>query len=188
MEVEYSSGTNLGLWTIQYGDLTNVLFATGALPGGSAPGALNVRLTADPGFEVQLYHFDLAGWPNTDYTINGVSVIGDAGTLFTQSNVLVEGNFSGPRHTAFDFAMPLSAQALLIQVDFSNLAVGSLDNIGMDNIRFGQNPPAVVPVPSAFLLFVSGLTTIFAGLQRHRVSRHPGARPILGLVIPRRYS
>ena len=153
---DFSSRTDVRLWTLQYGDLTNVLFAQSPQLGIPAE-TISILFTADPGYEVQLYHFDLAGFPERDYTINGVSVSGDAGTLFTMSNVLVEGDLSGPRHTSLDFATPLTSGSLLIEIDFSNLASGVQDNIGIDNIRFGQNPPAVIPLPSAFWLFVSGL-------------------------------
>jgi hypothetical protein len=165
---DYFSDTSIGQWTIQYGDLTNVLFARSPLAGASA-NTLNVRLTADPGFEVQLYHFDLAGWADTDYTISGVSVFSDTATLFAQSNVLVEGDLSGPRHTAFDFATPLSANQLQIQIDFANLVAGMQDNIGIDNIRFGQDPPAVVPLAPALWLFGSGLLALI-GISRRNAA------------------
>jgi hypothetical protein len=158
---DYFSGGNVRLWTIQYGDLTNVLFAS------AASNTLSVRLAADPGFEVLLYHFDLAGWPEADYTINGVNVFGDAATLFSQTDVLVEGDASGPRRTEFDFATPLSAQQLVIEIDFSNITGSSQDNIGIDNIRFGQNPPALIPIPAAAWLFGSGLLGLI-GLSRRK--------------------
>ena len=165
---DYFSDTGVGQWTIQYGDLTNVLFA-GAPLSGESPNTLNVRLTAEPGFEVLLYHFDLAGWANADYTINGVSVFSDTTTLFSQNNVLVEGDFSGPRHTSFDFSNPLSAEQLQIQIDFSNLAGSIQDNIGIDNIRFGQDPPAAVPTPPALWLFGSGLIGL-VGIARRKIA------------------
>ncbi|HUT40260.1 MAG TPA: VPLPA-CTERM sorting domain-containing protein [Gammaproteobacteria bacterium] len=164
--VDYFSDTGVGQWTIQYGDLTNVLFAGEPLTGAS-PNTLNVRLTADLGFEVQLYHFDLAGWANTDYTINGVSVFSNTAMLFSENNVLVEGDSSGPGHTAFDFATPLSAQQLVIEIDFSNILTGSQDNIGIDNIRFGQNPPALIPIPATAWLFGSGLLGLI-GISRRK--------------------
>jgi hypothetical protein len=80
-----------------------------------------------------------------------------AGTLFSQTDVLVESNESGPRHTEFDFATPLSAQLRVIEIDFSNITSGIQDNIGIDNIRFGQNPPALIPIPAAAWLLGSGL-------------------------------
>ena len=147
-------------WADDYGDLHN------AIIGGNNSLSLNVRFTADTGYEVQLYHFDLAGWPNADYIINGVSIVGDSAILYSQSNVLVEGDLNGVRRTAFDFSAPLSAQELLIQIDYSNLGGGSHDNIGIDNIRFGQNPPAAVPLPPAWLMLGSGLLAMLARVRK----------------------
>ena len=155
--VDYFAGaatpTNPGvsLWVDGYGDLTNVMI------GNNGSLSLNVEMTADAGFDVQLYGFDLAGWPNSDYTINAVNVLSGTNSLFSQANVLVEGDANGLQHTSFDFAAPLTAAQLLIEIDYSNLAPGSHDNIGIDNIRFGQNPPAVIPIPAAMWLFGSGL-------------------------------
>lgn len=157
------NGTSLSLWRDRYGDLTNVAF------GNNLSVSLNVQLTADPGYTVDLYHFDLAGWSLTDYTINAVRVISDTGTIFSQDNVLVQGaNDGGPMHTAFDFVSPLSGSQLTIQIDHGNLAVGTQDNIGIDNIRFGQNPPAAVPIPVTLWLFGSGLMGLLGIANRKK--------------------
>jgi hypothetical protein len=140
----------VSLWQESYGDLINAVF------GNQNSNTLSVRLIADESYSALLYHFDLGGWPNTDYTIAAVRVLDGAAPLFSQTNVLVEGNTSGPRHTSFDFAEPLRGSALVIQIDYSNLAAGLQDNIGIDNIRFGQDPPGV-PEPAGLLIFAGGL-------------------------------
>lgn len=155
-------GPAVSLWQDQYGDLTNVLF------GNNSSQTLNVRLTADGGFAVQLYGFDLAGWANTDYTIAAVRVIGNATTLFSQENVLIEGDFIGNRHTSIDFAAPLTAAELLIQIDYTNLPGGQHDNIGLDNVRFGQTPPVAVPLPIPLLLLGGGFAVIGSLAARQR--------------------
>ncbi len=151
------------LWHDSYGDLVNVLI------GNNSSLSLNVRLTADPGFTVQLHHFDLAGWVNTDYAIAAVRVFDGAGELLSQSGVDIEGDFSGPRHTSFDFAAPLSAAVLQIQVDYGNLPGGQQDNIGIDNIRFGQNPPPAVPWPATSVLLLAGLGLVVRRVRRLRL-------------------
>ena len=152
-----------------YGDLENVLF------GANNSISLNVQLTADAGFDVQLYHFDLAGYLRADYTIAGVRVLSGEQTLFSSDDVLVEGNVTGVQHTSFDFATPLAAPQLLINIDYSNLAGSQQDNIGIDNIRFGQNPPAEIPEPATWLLFVCGLAAMgfCKWLSPRQVSLHP---------------
>lgn len=155
----------VALWQRDYGDLVNVIFAEGPGVGGSPE--LNIRFSAAPGYSALLYGFELAGWSNADYVIAGVRVLAGATTLFTESDVLVEGNSSGPRHTTFAFATPLSGAELLLQLDLSNLATSLQDNVGIDSIRFGQSPPAV-PEPATGILLLCGLTLTAAVERRLR--------------------
>ena len=150
------------LWADSYGDLTNVLF------GNQNSLSMNILLTADAGFDVLLYGFDLGGWPNADFTINAVSVFAGMTPLFSQSNVLVQGDAVGPGHTVFDFGSALVGNSLLIQIDYSNLLGGQQDNIGIDNIRFGQDPlpQATVPEPSTLWLLLSGAIAAMAVSRR----------------------
>ena len=159
------------LWPGDYGDLVDVVFGHGPGIGGSP--MLSVRLQAAPGFVVDLYGFDLAGWNRSDYTIAGVEILAGAVSLYADSDVLVEGNATGPGHTSLAFATPLSAQELLIQLDLSNLASSLQDNIGIDSIRFGQTPPPV-PEPGTALLVLCGLAITAAA---RRQGRAPSQRP-----------
>lgn len=136
---DYSTGA--AFWNSNYGNLSNVLYAE-----EFAGGIFGLTLTADPGFKVSLDSFDLAGWPNTDYTINSLEVLAGSTALFSASNVVVQGDSSGPRRTSFDFDDPFVAQSLTIRFDASNLAIIQSDNIGIDNVRFSQ-----VPEPSSVL-------------------------------------
>jgi hypothetical protein len=186
--VDYFAGSavpnnpGVSVWQDLYGDLLNVIF------GNQNSNTLNIRLIADPGFSVHLYHFDLAGWPNADYTIHAVRVLDASATLFSQSDVLVQGDFIGPRHTSFVFATPLSGSELLIEIDYSNLGGGQQDNIGIDNVRFGQSPPpgpepppppdepSSIPGPAAALLVCLGLPGLLvAGSRRPRPILYPMA-------------
>jgi hypothetical protein len=154
------------LWQTGYGDLVNVIFTEG--PGTAGAPQLNIRLTANPGYMADLYGFDLAGF-GSDYTIAGVSVTADATTLFAESNVLVQGDLNGPRHTTFNFEPPLSAAELLLVVDVSNLPAGIQDNISLDNLRFGQTPPRV-PEPASLLLAALAVSALH-GNRRSRNAR-----------------
>lgn len=161
----------VNLWPDGYGDLVNVIFPEG--PGTAGAPMLSVRFTAEPGYAVELYGFDLAGF-GADYVIAGVSVFAGTTTLFSEANVLVQGDLSGPRHTTFAFTTPLSAPELLLQVDISNLASAIQDNVALDSIRFGQTPPPV-PEPVSALLLLAGLALIAVRRQwrsRHRREAH----------------
>jgi hypothetical protein len=129
-------GPAVSLWRDGYGDLGNVLIAN------NASNFLTVRLSADPGYQVGLLGFDLAGWPNADYVIDGIHVTGDSALLFSQTGVRVEGDAGGARHTAWSFDAGLFASDLLLTIDFSNLGASQHDNLGLDNLRFAQTPPA----------------------------------------------
>lgn len=158
---------HVDLWATGYGDLVNAAFGEGPGVGGSP--MLSVLLSAAPGYVVDLYGFDLGGWNNTDYAIAGVDVFGDGVTLFSEADVLVQGDFSGARHTSFGFAEPLSASEILVQLDLSNLASGIQDNIGIDSIRFGQTPPGVPESAAPALLMLAGLVS--AGVRRARAEQ-----------------
>ncbi len=97
---------NSQLWTTGYGDLTNILFDDEELTG-----VLQVTLTADVGFAVQLYEFDAESFIGGNPTIDSVSVSDGTTTLFAQSNATI----SSATHTTFDFtAAPLTAGTIVI--------------------------------------------------------------------------
>jgi hypothetical protein len=113
-----------------------------------------------------LNFFDLGGWPDTDYTINSVSVNNGSSDVFSQSSVAIEGD-SG--HSSFNFgSSPLIASQLKIRFDSTNLSTGA-DNIGIDNVQFSQQASsAAVPFefsPSLGLLLIGGL---FGGKHLYR--------------------
>ncbi len=154
------------LWQDNYGDLENVIFAEGPGVGGGT--GLNIVFSADPGYVVDLYSFDLGGWSNADYTIAAVEVYAGATTLFSATDVLVQGDLTGPRHTTIAFDEPLSAPELFLRLDFSNLSSGIRDNIGLDSVRFGQAPPPV-PEPGTATLVLAGFVLFLASWMMHRV-------------------
>jgi len=133
--VMVSYGPGAFEWDDDYGDLTDVIYS---LDDGDSAG-VDVTLTADAGFLVLLHSFDMGGWENTDYIINNLKVFknDDVVPIFSQSEVPIEGDFVGDRHSTFIFDPPLEGQKLRITFDSNNLG-SDRDNIGFDNIRFSQ--------------------------------------------------
>jgi hypothetical protein len=161
--VSYAGATTsngLTRWTTDYGDLVNVLENE-----NDGEDRMTITLTADPGFLVRLYSFDLAGWPNSDYTLRNVFVKDAANNnLFSQSDVLVKGAGAAPRHTSLTFA-PLVGSTLQIYIDLSGLG-GNSDNIGIDNIAFDQVADTAVPEPATWLSLGAGLAILSAARRR----------------------
>lgn len=139
-------------WGPDFGDLTGVLEAE------SEPIGLQIRLVAEPGYQVQLHGFDMAGWPAATYTINSVRVRdADDNILFEALNPTILG--AGPSHSDFDFPNLLTDEVIKIEWDSTNLG-GSSDNIGIDNIAFSQ-----IPEPASLaLLGLTGL--VICGRRR----------------------
>jgi hypothetical protein len=137
-----------------YGALVNVAYAPG--------GIFTLTFSADPGFNVSLYSFDLAGI-DSSYQINSVSVFSGATTLFSQNNIVINGSANGTGVSSFSFG-PLSAAQLTIQFDASNLGANGA-NIGIDNIRIGQ---VAVPEPSSIALVVAGAAVATFLARRRR--------------------
>lgn len=140
------SSPSIELWNTGYGDLTNVLYDEFDFVG-----RLEIRFEASPGFFVQLYDWDMATYSGSDDTIDFVRVLdGNDNVLANFPDQVI----SSSTRTSFDFASdPLTAPVIRLQFDAGNLG-GSSDNIGVDNIRFGQ----VVPEPASLvLLSVAGL-------------------------------
>lgn len=156
------------LWANGYGSLHNVLFGEGPGIGGAAE--IFVRLTADPGYAVDLYGFDLAAFGGNDLTVRAIELWAGSTLLEQRSDVVVEGDLAQGGFTAIGFATPWSAPELLIRLDLGNLAVNVRDNIGLDNLRFGQTPPPPVqPVPAppvGALLAAAGLAAWAARRRR----------------------
>jgi hypothetical protein len=144
--VDYTAAPKL--WMKDYGDLQNVIYSG----GGSN---LDIILRADAGYLVQLYSFDMAGWLRTDYTIRSVGVYDINGQpLFSQNDVLIQGDSVGPQHTSFAFASPLSGPLLRISFDPTGSAFNGED-AGIDNIQFTQVPEPSTLTLSAMILLVA---------------------------------
>lgn len=153
-----SYGMNPEFWPTDYSDLSNVIFEA-----TKNTGVLEITLTADPGFLVQLHGFDLGAYApgsTSDPTIDSITIFnGENVPLFMENNVTL----SLTTHTSFVFSMPLAGTSIRIEVDARNLGTHN-DNIGIDNISFGQ-----VPEPSTTsLLLVAGAAGAGLILRKRR--------------------
>ena len=155
--VEYTSPgfpTDLNFWTTGYSDLTNILYNE---PDGVD--GYTVRFVADSGFLVRLDSFDLGNFGGA-VTLPGLSIVDGLGnTLFLSSNIPV-GAAAVP-HQIYNFSGGLFAEEIRIIVNTAGLA-GNSDNIGLDNIQFGQT---AIPEPNAAVLLVTGAALM---LRRRR--------------------
>ncbi|MBS1708501.1 MAG: hypothetical protein JSS65_07230 [Armatimonadetes bacterium] len=156
--VGLGSQADVNFWETGYGDLVNVIEYE---PDGD-PG-YKVGLTASTSV-VQLQSFDLGNW-GSQVTLKNLSVVdGGGGVLFSQNNIVVPGSGTNT-HLSFDFtSAPLTASSLFIVLDLTGLG-GNSDNMGLDNIAFGQ--AQAVPEPATCTMLALGAVL----LRRRRQKR-----------------
>lgn len=145
---------NAEFWDAGYGDLTNVAYAP--------DGMFSLRLTADPGFHVMLFSFELAAF-GTDQSVDSITVFVDGVQAFAASGSELDVSSTG--HNTFNqsnFGGVLEGQEIVIS--FQN-GVGTPDapNVGIDNVQF-------VPEPSvtALALSAAGLALVVRRFRRRR--------------------
>lgn len=153
VEVSYTGGSP-DLWTTGYGDLENVLYDEN---DGST--GFGIVFTADPGYQVGIFEFDMASFLQ-DPTIPGVSILDSNNNVLWSSGSPV---ISGTTRTAFSTGGVFS-NSLTLAVDLTGLG-GSSDNIGIDNIQFGQR---AIPEPSAMSLLLLGVAGSMLRRRRQR--------------------
>jgi hypothetical protein len=156
-----TAGEDPALWTTGYGDLTNVHF-------NDADGdtTFTTRFTADAGYLVNLLSFDMASFLSGGQTIQGFTIrdVGGNTVLFSQGPTFI----TGVTHNAFSF-VGVSANTLELVVNLTGLG-GVSDDIGLDNVRFGQAlaPTGGVPEPSTWALLIGGFLGAGAMLRSRR--------------------
>lgn len=181
--VQYRSGTSFAVSQApsqrRYGDLDNVIWKNF---GGDD--ILGVSLFADPGYEVQLFSFDLACLLNLNniplsenLPVRSVIVFNQMGTvLFRDPNpangpipiIPAIDGANNPTRKTYDFQAltggPLVGTSLQILIDVGQIA-SKIDHYALDNIKFGQNPPGT-PSPSGVVLL--GMSGLLAARRRRR--------------------
>lgn len=181
VSVTYLAGTFFGISQPpsqrRFGDLNNVIWRTF---GGN--NILGVTLTADPGFEVQLFSFDIAALLNLsnialseNLPAKSIIVYNQMGTvLFRDPNpangplpiIPAIDGAAMPTHRTYDFATltggPLVGQTIQLFIDVGQIS-SKIDRFGLDNIKFGQNPPGI-PAPAG--LGLVALTGLLAARRR----------------------
>jgi hypothetical protein len=122
-------------WNTGYSDLTNVMeYEPDGLP------LFSVTFTGSNGMNAVLNSFDLGNFGGA-VTLPGLTVRDESGAVLWQMTNIAVGSSATP-HLSFDVG-GLSASVLTLEVDLTGLG-GNSDNIGLDNISFGQE---AVPEP-----------------------------------------
>jgi hypothetical protein len=156
VDVDYGPGSPL-FWTTGYSDLVNVMYEQ-----ENSGEYLQLTLTADAGYEVLLYDFDLGSWLG-DYAVRSVRVTDETNAVLYES---LADTLLLSAHSAYDFNTPLSGQSLTITVDQLGLATAS-DNIGIDNVRFGQTQTTQpIPEPATVTLLGLGIAALIGRARR----------------------
>lgn len=138
--VSYLGGTQniLSWWSTGYSDLTNVIYYE---PDGGTP--MSVTLTGSNGQNVVLNSFDLGNFGAT-VILPGLTVRDGSGNVLWQNLNVAVPSSSSP-HLSFNVGV--TAEVLVLEVDLTGLG-GNSDNIGLDNISFGQE---AVPEPISMI-------------------------------------
>ncbi|MFN9746931.1 MAG: PEP-CTERM sorting domain-containing protein [Betaproteobacteria bacterium] len=147
--VPTSTGTPFSVWASGYASLSSALGHVSFNVKGY------VEFTPDPGWDVVLTSFDVAGWSSSAYPDSRVRVVDAAGTTLFDT-----GSFTFPVSTVQSFLpVPIrSSQPLRLVVDdFGDLAI--------DNVLFSQ--VATIPEPGTWALWLAGVG-VLGTLARRR--------------------
>ncbi len=154
--------TTVTYWGDSHNDLTGV--ANNEYADTWSDTGFSVTFTADPGYEVLLYGFDVGNWDYMALSVP-ISVKGLAGQVLYSERISLPDR-TGP-HIAVDFSdAPLVSEHLTIHVDIGQLLPANwypaaADSFGLDNIMIGQ-----VPEPATLGLLGVGIAGF--ALRRRR--------------------
>lgn len=115
-----------------------------------------VRFTADPGFDIVLTGFDLAGWRSSTYPNSRIWVTNSANEVLFDTGVFT---WAGGATTHY-LPAPVRATGSL------TLHINDLGDLGLDNVVFSQ--VSTVPEPAGWVLALGGLAAIGAWHRRRQ--------------------
>lgn len=139
------SPNDLNFWSTGYNDLTNVLeYEPDGFPEYS------VVFSASAGNQVVLESFDMGNF-GPEITVPGVTIRDENGTVVWQMANIALPAGSVQSHLHFDLT-GVTGQTLTMRVDLAGLG-GNSDNVGLDNISFGQQ---AVPEPATLAVLALG--------------------------------
>lgn len=125
-------------WTTGYNDLLNVI--ENETDGDTG---YQVIFQADPNTIVHLESFDVGNWGGP-VNVPEIRVTDGEGTILFQVIGVTLPAYSVPQHVHLEMPGEVRGNRLVLRVNTTNLG-GASDNIGLDNIRFSQDPLAPSP-------------------------------------------
>ncbi len=133
-------------WPTGYSDLLDVLYVS---PSGLANlGAeLQVTLTADPGYQVQLQWFDLGNYGGA-LTLPYLRVTDESGALLHEELNVGVPVYSQPARRV-TFPQVLMGRILTLRISLAGTG-GAADHLGLDNLTFGQWTAPTIEVGSSY--------------------------------------
>jgi len=143
------------LFTNGYGDLIKALGHVSY----HAPG--QIVLTPDPGYNVILNSFDIAGYGSSNYLAQRVRVLTESGSeLFDSGLFDINSGSPSSSHMTFLSTPITTSEALHIEIN-------ELGSLGLDNVNFDQS---IVPLPAAVWLFGGGLFGLVFVARRNKAA------------------
>ena len=160
-----------------YGDLSQVFSGTGASTDNDY---IKVILTADPGYLVLLSSFDIANKVG-DRPLHSLQIIADGSTVFSQSNVPIEGGTTaGVDFSHFAGSWQGNQITLLLEATFDSVLYNTnpdeaqarhISRFGLDNVSFSE--VAVPDGGSSAVLLSMACAGVFA--LRRRPAQQPSS-------------
>ncbi len=148
--VPTNNGSPFSVYSSGYGSLLQAL----------GHGAFNVKgyvqFTPDPGWDVVLEDFDIAGWSSSSYPDSRIQVVDTAGTVYFDSGV-----FTFPATTTLRSYLTEPIRSTLPL----RLIIDDFGDLGIDNVIFSQ--VATIPEPGTWALWLAGVG-VLGTLARRR--------------------